>query len=159
MPRNEASVAIDRPPAAVFPWLLEVDRRLRWVEGLTSSQALDQGEPGVGSRFRETVSQHGISITVETTIDELEPPRSLALRVEGRGFEARTTTRLEEHEGGTRVVSVLETKVGGIAGRVVGGVVSRQAQGSLERSLETLKQCVETDETGAVSLPEPPRPR
>lgn len=137
-------MTIERPAAEIFPWLLDVERRLRWVEGLTSSEALDPGEPRVGSRFRESVSQHGLSTTVETTIDELQPPRSLALRVQGRGFKARTTTRLDDQGDRTLVVSALETKVGGLAGRVVGGVVSRQAQGSLERSLQRLKELVES---------------
>ena len=136
-------MAIDRPAADIFPWLLDVDKHLRWVEGLTSSEPLEPGEPRLGSRFREGIAQHGLSTTVETTIDELDPPRSLALQVAGRGFKARTTTRLEEQDGHTRVVSILETKVAGLAGRVVGGVVSRQAQGSLERSLQKLKQLVE----------------
>lgn len=144
MPRNEASLTIERPAGAVFPWLLDVDKRLRWVEGLTSSEPLDAGAARAGSRFRERISQHGVSIDAETTIDELDPPRALALRVKGRGFTARTSTRLEEQDGRTRVTSVLETKVGGLTGRVVGGVVGRQAQGSLERSLGTLKRLVES---------------
>jgi carbon monoxide dehydrogenase subunit G len=141
--RSESSVVIDRPPDVVFPGLLETDRRLRWVEGLAASEPLEAGEPRVGSRFRESIAQHGFSASVETTIDELDPPRSVSLRVDGRGFDARTTTRLERQGGGTRVVAALETKVGGLAGRVVGGVIAKQAQGSLDRSLAKLKQLVE----------------
>lgn len=143
MARNSAWIVIDRPASDVFPRLVEADARLRWVEGLVSSQPLDGGETRVGSRFRERIEQHGLSTTVETTVDELDPPRGLALRVDGRGFTARTETRLDEQDGRTTVTSEIETKVGGLAGKVVGGVVARQAQGSLERSLEALKRLVE----------------
>lgn len=144
MPSNTASVVIDRPATAVFPHLVDRDARLRWVEGLTSSEPLDGSETRLGSRFRERIEQHGLATTVETTVDELDPPRGLALRVTGKGFSARTRTNLEERDGRTTVRSEIETTVSGLAGRVVGGMVARQAQGSLERSLQALKRLVET---------------
>ena len=128
----------------MFPRLVEADARLRWVDGLASSEPLDGSAIRVGSRFRERLEQHGLSTTVETTVDELDAPRSLALRVAGKGFTARTETRLDERDGRTTVTSAIETKPrGGLAGKVVGAVVTRQAQGSLERSLEALKRLVE----------------
>jgi carbon monoxide dehydrogenase subunit G len=145
VPRNEASVDIERPAEAIFPWLLERDKRLQWVEGLESSDPLDGPEPRAGSRFRETIAQHGLRTTVETRIAEIDPPRRLTLAVDGRRFEVRTETRLEERDGRTRVVSSIDTKVRGLGGRVAGAVVSSQAQGSLERSLATLKRLVETN--------------
>jgi carbon monoxide dehydrogenase subunit G len=145
VPRNEASVDIERPAQDVFPWLLEREKRLQWVEGLESSESLDGQEPRAGSRFRETIGQHGLRTTVETRIDQLEPPHRLTLAVAGRSFGVRTETRLEERHGRTRVVSTIDTNVRGIAGRMAGGVITRQAQGSLERSLQTLKRLVETE--------------
>jgi carbon monoxide dehydrogenase subunit G len=145
VPRNEAAVDIERPAAQVFPWLLERERRLQWVEGLESSESLDGPEPRAGSRYRETIAQHGLRTTVETRIAELDPPRRLTLAVAGRRFEVRTETRLEERDGRTRVASTIDTKVRGLGGRVAGAVVSSQAQGSLERSLQALKRLVETN--------------
>lgn len=144
MPRNEASIEIGLPAAEVFPWLLERERRLQWVEGLEASEPLDGDETRPGSRFRETIAQHGLRTTVETRVEALEPLRRLVLAVDGRGFDVRTETRLEERDGRTLVVSAIETKVGGLKGRMVGGVVARQAQGSLERSLAKLKHQVES---------------
>lgn len=143
VPRSEASVEIDRPAAEVFGWLLDRERRLRWVDGLEASESLDAGDPAVGSRFRETLSQHGLNATVETTIAELDPPRRITLVVDARGLHARTETTLAEAGGRTRVVSALDATARGMAGRLVAGVVARQAQGSLERSLARLKALVE----------------
>jgi uncharacterized protein YndB with AHSA1/START domain len=141
--RSEASVEIARPAATVFPWLVDVDRRLRWVDGLEASEPLEPGEPRAGSRFRETLSQHGLRTTVETTVERLDAPREIALAVRGRGVAARTITTLTEQDGRTLLRSALETDRRGVAGRLVGGVVARQAGASLERSLQRLKELVE----------------
>jgi hypothetical protein len=140
---SKASIRISRRAAEVFPWLLDVEKRLQWVDGLASSEPLDGPEPRAGSRFREVLERRGVRTPVETTIDVLEPPRELSLRVRARGLAATTHTRLEEDDGGTRVTSSLETHATGLAGRFVGGVVARHAQGSLERSLARLKELVE----------------
>lgn len=144
MARSEASIEIERPAATVFPWLLDVERRLRWVDGLEASVPIDAGEVRVGSRFRETLAQAGVRTTVETRVDTLEPPSRIALVVTTRGLTVRTHTTLEERDGRTRVASTLETSGGGMAGRMLGAVVARQAQGSLERSLAELKLLVES---------------
>ncbi len=144
MQRNEHSVEIARPASDVFPWLVDADKRVRWVDGLEASEQLDPGEPGVGTRFRETMAVPGYRLTVEVTIERLEPAREVAIHTTGRGFEARAVNRTEERDGGTRLTATLETDVKGLAGRVVGGIVGRQAQRSLEQSLATLKRLLET---------------
>ena len=142
--RVQASVEIERPPSEVFPWLVETDKRLRWVDGLESSEPLDGGEPRSGSRFREVLAQAGVRLTVETTIDHFDPPRGFSLRVRGRGVDATSETRVEATGAGSRVVSTIVTEVGGLKGRLVGGMVARQTQTSLERSFATLKNIVES---------------
>jgi hypothetical protein len=124
--------------------LLDAERRLQWVDGLESSEPVEPGETSVGSRFRETLAQAGVRATVETRVDTLVPPREIALVVTTRGLMIRTHTVLDERDGRTRIASTLETSGGGMTGRMLGSVVARQAQGSLERSLERLKRLVET---------------
>jgi carbon monoxide dehydrogenase subunit G len=140
---SEASIEIARRAEDVFPWLLDVEKRLQWVDGLVSSEPLDGERPRHGNRYREVLEQHGLRTPVETTIHVLDPPRELSLRVRAHGLAATTHTRLEEADGRTRVTSSLETDATGLAGRMIGIVVARQAQGSLERSLARLKQLVE----------------
>ena len=49
MARSEASIEIARSAEDVFPWLLDADKRLRWVAGLVGSEPLGDG------RYRETI--------------------------------------------------------------------------------------------------------
>ena len=41
MHRNEHTIEIARPPAAVFPYLTEPELLKRWVGGLTTFEAVD----------------------------------------------------------------------------------------------------------------------
>ena len=115
------------------------------MDGLEASEALVPGDVRVGSRFRETLAQSGLRTTVETTVDALDPPREIALLVSTRGLKIRTHTRLAERDGRTRVDATLETSSSGMAARMLGQVVARQAQGSLDRSLDSLKRLVESE--------------
>ena len=136
MARSEASVEIARPPADVFPWLLDPEKRLRWVSGLVSSQPLGDG------RFRETIEQAGRRVDVTSSVVALEEPHRLEVRSKGRGVTARIAHRLEPTGDGTRVSSSLELELGGLL-RLAGGLAAGQAQRSLERSLARLKELLE----------------
>ena len=144
MPPAQHSVDIARPPADVFPWLVDAEKRVQWVDGLEASDQLDAGEPRVGTRFRETLSVPGQRLSVDVTIERLEPPRGVAIRTTGRGFEGRAVNTVAERDGGSRVTATLETSLKGFAARLLGGVVGRQTQRSLEQSLENLKRLLET---------------
>ncbi len=140
MARSEASIEIDRPPAEVFPWLLDPEKRLQWVSGLVSSEPVDE------TSYREVVQEHGQRIQATATVVRHEPPRALEIRMSGRGFEARAGSRLTEENGHTRLTSSLDVELGGLA-RFAGGLVGRQTQRSLERSLARLKLLLEGDST------------
>jgi len=136
MARSEATIEIARPAHEVFPWLLDPEKRLRWVSGLVAS------EPIGDASYREVVQEHGQRVEAIATVVRSEPPLALAIRMEGRGFEARAESRLSEEGGRTRVTSSLELELAGLA-RFAGGIVGRQTQRSLERSLTRLKQLLE----------------
>ncbi len=136
MARSQASVELTRPADEVFPWLLDPDRRLRWVSGLVSSQPLGDG------RYRETLEQAGRRMDVTSSVVALEEPRRLAVRTEGRGVTAHIEHRLEQRGDGTRLTSTLDVQLGGLL-RLAGGVATARAQRSLERSLARLKELLE----------------
>lgn len=137
MARTEVSIEIDRPPAEVFPWLLEPEKRLQWVSGLVSSEPLDEDS------YRDVVQEYGQRLEATATVTRDEPPHALEVAMTGRGFEARAEHRLAEHDGRTRLTSSFDVKLGGL-GRLAGGIVGRQTQRSVERSLARLKELLET---------------
>jgi len=136
MAHSEATIEIDRPPEEVFPWLLDPEKRLQWVSGLVSSEPIDDVS------YREVVQEHGQRIEATATVVRSEPPHALELRLSGRGFTARAESRLREQGGGTCLTSSLAFELAGLA-RFAGGLVGRQTQRSLERSLARLKGLLE----------------
>jgi carbon monoxide dehydrogenase subunit G len=139
MQRHEASIAIGRPAAEIFPWLHEPDKRLQWVQGLRASA------PAGERRFRETMEQAGQRIQAESQIVRLEPPTELEVRTRAKGITGTLRFRLHEEGGRTRVDVTVETSGSGLAGRVLEGIVARHAAGSLDASLQELQRRLERE--------------
>jgi len=151
--RNEASVELAAPPEAVFPLIVEPAERLRWIDGLVEAE-----ETGPGA-FREAIEQHGIRVETRVRTVRSQPPALVEARVEGRGIEATVRNVLEPTGNGrTRLTVTVETRYRGLAARLVAPVIGRRAQASLERSLATLEQLVESETPGAQNAPEQPEP-
>ena len=144
MHRNEASIEIAAAPAEVFPWLAASERRCEWMGALTESEPLTEGSPEVGSRFRDVFEDLGRRVELEAEIVDLEPPHAMTVQLVSKVFDATSSQRLEELEGGrTRLTAVIETEYRQRAARLVAPVVTRHAQRRLEQDLARLKELVE----------------
>jgi uncharacterized protein YndB with AHSA1/START domain len=141
--RNAAEVEIARPAGDVFPYLIESEKRMQWVHGLVESAPLDGGELGVGSRFRDVVVDHGQRTTVEAEVERYEPNDGLTARLEAKGFVSRVDYTLQELDGLTRVACTVETEFTMRVARLLAPLVTRHAQGAIERSLSRLKRVLE----------------
>lgn len=144
MHRNEASIEIAAAPAEVFPWLAASERRCEWMGALTESEPLTEGSPEVGSRFRDVFEDLGRRVELEAEIVELEPPHAMTVQLVSKVFDATSSQRLEELEGGrTRLTAVIETAYKPRAARLAAPVVTRHAQRRLEQDLARLKELAE----------------
>jgi uncharacterized protein YndB with AHSA1/START domain len=147
MERSEHTVEIEAPRDRVFSWLVEPELMLRWIGGLREFHPLDP-EPGVGARSRQVVELAGRRMEVESRITVFEPERLVAAELDGKGFHVDTRHALEDDGDGTLVRAEAHTRLSGIAGRLLGGVVERGAQRKLESDLARLKQLVEEEAEG-----------
>jgi uncharacterized protein YndB with AHSA1/START domain len=127
----------------VFPYLVEGEKRLEWMGVLTKSEQLTEGEPKVGSRWRDVFEDRGQRVELEAELVEYEPNRRLRVRLESRGFASTSTQELAEGEGWTRVSTVIETEYKTLAARLAGRLVTRHAQQQLEADLASLKELLE----------------
>jgi carbon monoxide dehydrogenase subunit G len=141
MQRTHATVEIARPPEVVFPWLVEPELRLQWVDGLERSERTGDG------RYREVFNQAGIRTAVDVQVRRLEPPRVVEIRVTSKHFDADAYTEARSTGAGTRVESTIDAAYKSLMLRAAAPVITRQTQSSLERSLATLKELVESAAT------------
>ena len=137
MARADATIELARTAAEVFPWLVEPEKRLRWVDGLVASDDLG------GGRYRETLETLGRRVDVTSEVVASDEPRRLEVRSVGGGVDALIEHRLDERDGATRLTSSLDLRLSGLL-RLAGGLAASQAQRSLETSLARLKELLET---------------
>ena len=134
------------PPERVFPHVVESAKRLEWMGALQESEPLTDGEPGIGTRYRDVFVDHGQRIALEAEIVRYEPPRYLEVSLRGDGVEATSSQTLEDVAGGgTRLIALIETEYTKRLLRMMAGVVTRHAQQRLESDLAELKRIVESE--------------
>ncbi len=144
MHRNEHTIEIARPPAAVFPYLTEPERLKRWVGGLTTFEPVDGEGAHVGARSRQVMVVRGKEWKLDGELTALEPDRLVQARMVGKGFAATTSYLLEPVEGGSRLTATVESEFM-LVGRLLGGLVSREAQKKLRADLARLEALVEAE--------------
>lgn len=105
--RCETTVNVDKPPAAVFPWLLDADKVPRWMTGLEVYEPREPGPLHVGSKIRQELSVSGQHLRFELEVTRLEPPDVAVLRFEGSGFKAANEYAVSAVGGGSRVTWVI----------------------------------------------------
>jgi uncharacterized protein YndB with AHSA1/START domain len=137
--RFSHTVTIPRPPAEVFPWLLEEDKVPRWTGGLRTYEQLD-GALRSGARVRQVLDVSGRVIDVELHITRYEPPQGAETRFETNGIDVVSDYRLEPAGEGTRLTQSLEAKAGGLKARALLRVVQPRLEEKLTGDLERLRQ-------------------
>jgi len=142
---NEHSVEIDRPSSKVFPYLVESGQRLRWMGALAESEQVTEGEPGLGTRFRDVFEDHGQRVEIDAEVVEWQPTERLAIRLGASSFQSTGTHELRESDGRTTVTTRMETEYTSRMARLMAGVITRHAQTRLEEDLVRLKQLVESE--------------
>jgi uncharacterized protein YndB with AHSA1/START domain len=132
-------VEIPRPPAHVFPWLLEEDKVPRWTGHLTTYERLDAGALGAGSRVRQVLEVSGRTIDVELEVTAYEPPSGAQTRFSTNGIEVVSSYALEAAGGGTRLTQTIEAKPSGLTARLLVPVVQPRLAQKLTEDLERLR--------------------
>ena len=120
-------VEIPRPPAEVFPWLLEEDKVPRWTGHLQRYERIDDGPLG-----------RTIDVTLEVTA--YEPPSGAQTRFSTNGIEVVSSYALEAAGAGTRLTQSLEATPKGLSARMLVPIVQPRLEQKLTEDLERLKR-------------------
>jgi uncharacterized membrane protein len=134
------SVEIPRPPAEVFPWLLEEDKVPRWTGHLERYERLDAGPLDAGSRLRQVLDVSGRTIDVELEVTGYEPPSGAQTRFSTNGIEVVNSYALAALGSGTRLTQSVEAKPSGLTARLLVPVVQPRLEQKVTEDLERLRE-------------------
>ena len=139
MPSFSHSVEIAKPPAEVFPYLLDEDKVPRWTTGLQGYERLDSGPLGRGARFRQELEVSGQRFTVEMEVTEYDPPEAATTTFKVRGVDVVNRYALADGGGSTTLTQTLEASGGGLKGRVFIPMIQPHLERKLEADLAALR--------------------
>jgi uncharacterized protein YndB with AHSA1/START domain len=134
------TVEIPRPPAEVFPWLLEADRVPRWTGHLETYERLDDGALGTGSRVRQVLDVSGRRIDVQLEVTRYEPPHGAQTRFSTNGIDVVSDYALEPTASGTRLTQSIDAKPTSLSARMIVPIVQPRLEQKLTEDLERLRE-------------------
>lgn len=139
----EAEIRIARPAAEVFPWLIEPEKRMQWVDGLTQSSLDPAGPPHPGTSLSDVVESNGVTTEMRAIVRTYEPPRQLVTTTETPSFDQTSRCELSESAGTTTAHCVSDIKLHGWLARILAANIQRAAQDKLVADLTRLKTKIE----------------
>ena len=136
---------IDAPRQRVWDYIVDPDRHIEFMEGMTQWEAAGAQRTGLGARFAMRMRVGSAELGGLIEIVEFDPPCDLAW-TSITGLDHRGRWRLRPRDGGCTDVELRVTYYapGGIMGSIADLVAWPIVRGHLQRSLEALKQRVET---------------
>ena len=132
--RCESTTTVARPPAEVFPWLIEPDKVRQWMTGLERYEPLDPAPLTIGSRIRQELVVSGQHLKFELHLVRLEPPSAAELRFEGSGFKAANEYTVTSADGAGAAVTWV---IWGEATSFKAKLIAPMVQAKLEEKLDT----------------------
>jgi len=137
--RIETPLAIDES----FAYIADFANSMHWDPGTATSERLDEGPVGVGSRYRLGVRLGGRVAPMEYRITTFEPPRRVVLAGEGSGVSATDEIRFEPVGAGTGIDYTADIRLGGamrLAQPFLGRAFAKIGREALEGMKRTLDE-------------------
>ena len=143
-----ATIEIGAPPAAVWEHITDPSRYLHFMAGVTRWEVADDGEPGLGARYRMLMRVGSAEVGGLIEVVEFDEECDLAW-TSVTGIDQRGRWRLRALDGGCTHVELRLAY--GVAGSGVLGWLAEQVgaptvRGHLRRSLQQLKRQVEHEQ-------------
>ena len=137
--RCQSTVNVSRPPAEVFPWLLDADKVPAWMSGLEAYEPLDPGPLRVGSRIRQDLTVSGQHLHFVMEVARLQPPVEAQLRFEGSGFKAANEYSVTEAPGGSAVTWAISGDTTSFKAKLLAPMVEAKLQEKIDGDLARLR--------------------
>ena len=147
--RCESTITVAKPPAELFPWLVDADKVPRWMTGLEVYEPLEPGPLGVGSRIRQELSVSGQQLRFELEVARLDPPHAAVLRFEGSGFKAANEYLVTAAGSASNVTWVISGDTTSFKARLIAPMVQAKLQEKLDNDLARLRALLEGEVVAA----------
>jgi uncharacterized protein YndB with AHSA1/START domain len=134
------TIEIARPPAEVFPWLLEEDKVPRWTGNLQTYERIGDGALGPGARVRQVLEVSGRTIDVQLEVTRYEPPNGAETRFATNGINVVNQYVLVPAGLGTRLTQSLEAKPSSFGARMLVPMIQPRLEQKLAADLERLRE-------------------
>jgi len=136
---------IDAPRQRVWDYIVDPDRHIEFMEGMTRWEAEGARRTGLGARFAMRMRVGSAELGGLIEIVEFDPPCDMAW-TSITGVDHRGRWRLRPGDGECTEVELRVTYYapGGIMGSIADLVAWPIVRGHLQRSLQALKRGVET---------------
>jgi uncharacterized protein YndB with AHSA1/START domain len=147
--RCESTVTIAKPPAEVFPWLIEEDKVPKWMSRLEAYEALERGPLRPGSKIRQVQLVGGRPLHFQLEVIQLDASRRAVLRFEGSGFRAVNEYDLTDAADGTRVSWVVSGQTTSFKAKLIAPMVQTKLQEKHDGDLARLRALLEGEAAAA----------
>lgn len=148
MPVLRETIDTILPLDAAFAFIADFAHSAAWDPGTATSERVDPGPVGVGTRFRLGVRMRGRVVPMQYHVVTFDPPRQVVLRGTGSGVRAvdditfsATPTRTRIHYSAeihlVGWMRVLEPFLGGSFARI-----ARAARDGMQRTLDERARAV-----------------
>jgi uncharacterized protein YndB with AHSA1/START domain len=136
-----SAVSIARPPAVVFPYLIEREKQALWSD--VPMRPLTEGPFRVGSRMELTLAMGPLKTTVQLEYASVEPNSLVTWRtVSAGGIQWQGEYRLQADAAGTRLSQAGTLEFRG-AWRLLEPIIGAEMRNGEVKELERLKGVVE----------------
>jgi len=136
-----ASETINCPPKQVFDTLIDVEHHTDWANGPDEIIDVSENPAQMGTTWRQRSSFLGRDMDTNMKVNVFEPGQRLGFASD-KPFQMQITFTLEPQAGGTKLTATGEAEPGGFF-KLAGPMLSRSAQGMLEKDLQSLKGILE----------------
>ena len=144
MTRLHQQIETRLPADAAFAFVADFANAMHWDPGVATSESIDAGPTGLGTRYRLGVRMRGRVTQMEYRITTFEAPRRVVLTGTGPGISAIDEIRFEPAGTGTRIDYTADIRLGGLprlAQPFLGGAFAKlahEALGGMRRALDAL---------------------
>jgi carbon monoxide dehydrogenase subunit G len=143
----DRTFTVNAKPAVVFAYLTDPEKATLWQSSLVEAQLEPEGPLRAGTQIHEVRKLLGRRMESTVDVTELEPEHVFAGHVRAGPVPWRFRYRFEESGESTRIELHMEGEPGGFF-RVAEPLVVRTVEKQLESDFATLKQLVESGESG-----------